>query len=1056
MTTPPERPNGVICTFYSYKGGVGRSMALANVAVLLAQWGSNVLVVDWDLEAPGIERYFEEIAPGCREEVREKRGIVDIAEELSRGIEGSWRDGIIQVPVPGSASRIDLLSAGRRDPAYVQRLQRLDWDALFRDCDFGRRLEDIRNDWLQSYDYVLIDSRTGITDIGGICTIYLPDVLIALFTANHQSVEGITDVVSRARRARASLPVDRGALVCIPVPARDESRTEYQQSVAWRNIYRDLLSQFYADFLPRNVSAADALDLLRIPNVPFWSFGERLPVLTEAATDPSGITYYYVLLARLLATDLSWQDSTQSPSDVSGGSQRQAVAQAVLGSGVQNVYFGDVSRGPELAATVTPPFGRRDERHPIRGRDELLAELLDTGSPRVVVVHGLGGCGKSRLVLEAAYQVQQRGWETWWISARDADSLAAGMLTVGRRMSISDEDLKREDVADLIWQRLAARTDPWALVIDGADDPQVLAGRVASVSEGRGWLRPTASSTGLVLVTSRDGTAESWGPWCSRLRLGVLAVEDAVQVLGDFTGDLQELGSEDDARELALRLGGLPLALTLAGSYLAESARVPARFAELGLVRTYRQYLDAISSGDRGDIPNSGSEYTFDQLRPLIGQTWSLSLDLLATQGLPEARALLRLLACFARAPVPYELVLDPAVMSASSLFDGITGLRLWQVLTALHDFGLVELGVHYSADAIPAAVLHPLVYDVAATPSGPVHDGEAYLRLSAQLLLRAVSAPEIQPPENPVAWPAWQLLAPHAIHAVEKLARVPDYPDSTTAIATARAGYMAARYQESQGLYAQSALLLQAVSVIQSTSPGPDHPDTLVTRREIARTMRQQGQYSSAEAELHEVLAAQQTILGTHHQSTLITSYEIARVMADRGQFAAAEAEFRSVLAAWQRILGPDDSATLAARHDIARVTGERGDHAAAEAELRDVLASQARILGPDHLDTLITRQEIAAEMRHRGDYAAAEAELRDVLAAQLRVLGPDHPTTLATRYQIAQIMADQGDNTQAEAELREVQAVQLRVLGRDHPAAAATARLLRSVTGNLHEELP
>ena len=100
-------------------------------------------------------------------------------------------------------------------------------------------------------DYVSIDSRTGITDIGGICTIYLPDVLVAFFTSNYQSVDGVADVVSRARRARSTLPVDRGALVCIPVPARDESRTEYQQSIEWRTIYHNRFAQFYDDFLPK-------------------------------------------------------------------------------------------------------------------------------------------------------------------------------------------------------------------------------------------------------------------------------------------------------------------------------------------------------------------------------------------------------------------------------------------------------------------------------------------------------------------------------------------------------------------------------------------------------------------------------------------------------------------------------------------------------------------------------------------------------------------------------------------------------------------------------------
>jgi MinD-like ATPase involved in chromosome partitioning or flagellar assembly len=52
---------GSVITFYSFKGGVGRSMALANVAVLLARASNRVLCIDWDLEAPGLDRYFRAI-----------------------------------------------------------------------------------------------------------------------------------------------------------------------------------------------------------------------------------------------------------------------------------------------------------------------------------------------------------------------------------------------------------------------------------------------------------------------------------------------------------------------------------------------------------------------------------------------------------------------------------------------------------------------------------------------------------------------------------------------------------------------------------------------------------------------------------------------------------------------------------------------------------------------------------------------------------------------------------------------------------------------------------
>jgi len=693
--------------------------------------------------------------------------------------------------------------------------------------------------------------------------------------------------------------------------------------------------------------------------------------------------------------------------------------------------------------------------------------------------------------LEAAYHAQQRGAETWWISAEEIGSLIAGMLTVGSRLGVSDTDLKREDVADLIWQRLDGRMEPWVLVIDGADDPQVLAGRAASVGEGRGWLRPATSPMGTVLVTSRDGSAGSWGPWSRRYRLGMLDADDAARVLGDCTGHIGSLGSDDDARELARRLGGLPLALKIAGSFLAESVSVPSAFAGPDLIRTYRQYLDALDSGDLGSVfPDPGGEQTLDTARSLIAHTWSISLDLLDARHLPEARTLLRLLACFANTPVPYELLLHPPTMSASPLFETLTGARLWQVLTALYSFGLVDLDVNDSPDTIPVARLHPLVYDVtSAYPATAPEGDEAHLRLAARLLMQATDVPEAGLPEDPQAWPAWQLLTPHAIHVIERLAEEPSYPDDTTASAAAYAGYMAARYQESQGLYAQAETLLRDVLVMRNASLGSDHPDTLITRREIARVMgergdyaaaeagfrevlaaqlrvlgpdhpntlisrreiaramRQQGQYAGAAAEFHEVLAVQLRVLGPDHQSTLITRYEIARVMAERGELPGAETELRGVLDAWLRVLGPDHPTTLAARHEIARIMGDRGSHAGAEAELRDVLAAQLRVLGPDHPDTLITRQEIAQEMYYRGDHSGAEADFRDVLAAQLRVLGPDHPDTLITRHKIARVMAEYGDSERAEAELRDVLAAQLRLLGPDHPDTAATARLLTSV---------
>src|SRR5207302_1036256 len=107
------------------------------------------------------------------------------------------------------------------------------------------------------------------------------------------------------------LPLDRGRLLAVPVPARDESRTEYERAAQWKNRFAEQFSELYQDWLPSGKNAHDAIELLRIPYVPYWSFGETLPAIDEGMSDPASLGHAYEILARILAARLDWYSALE-------------------------------------------------------------------------------------------------------------------------------------------------------------------------------------------------------------------------------------------------------------------------------------------------------------------------------------------------------------------------------------------------------------------------------------------------------------------------------------------------------------------------------------------------------------------------------------------------------------------------------------------------------------------------------------------------------------------------------------------------------------------------
>ena len=295
--------NGKIVTFYSYKGGTGRTMALANVGWILASNGLKVLVIDWDLDSPGLHKYFHPFVdeklvaatPGVIELINDYAWAATV-DEHNRAID--WHRQYAKI-LPHAISldwkgfpdegTLDYVSAGRQNRDYSSSLTSIDWDNFYDRLGGGRFIDALREDMKAHYDYTLIDSRTGLSDVSDICTVHLPDILVDCFTLNYQSIEGAASVAKSVdqRYHYRNIRV-------LPVPMRvDEA--EKDKADAGLDLARTKFDPF-----PKAMGEYERNDYwasVTIPYKPYYNFEETLAAFGDAPRSPLTLLGAYERLA---------------------------------------------------------------------------------------------------------------------------------------------------------------------------------------------------------------------------------------------------------------------------------------------------------------------------------------------------------------------------------------------------------------------------------------------------------------------------------------------------------------------------------------------------------------------------------------------------------------------------------------------------------------------------------------------------------------------------------------------------------------------------------------
>jgi MinD-like ATPase involved in chromosome partitioning or flagellar assembly len=323
-------PLGRILTFYSYKGGTGRSMALANLAWVLACAGRRVLAIDWDLEAPGLHRYFRPFL--LDDEITASEGLMDLVDNYAnqaiqpastgQPADADWyvpftdfSDYIVSVNFPHfrTGGKIDLLPAGRQGDHYAVAVSSFNWQNFYDRLGGGGFFEAVKQRAREQYDYVLIDSRTGVSDTAGICSVQMPDTLVVCFTYNNQSIKGATAIARSATAMHDKLVTEKlmlhrtvkaSAAVLeetarpyriFPVPMRvdpgESDRLAIRQAFA-KHSFADFVNHIGADAI------AEYWKNVEVPHTSFYSYEEVLAPFKDDAHDPKTLLAAVLRLTR--------------------------------------------------------------------------------------------------------------------------------------------------------------------------------------------------------------------------------------------------------------------------------------------------------------------------------------------------------------------------------------------------------------------------------------------------------------------------------------------------------------------------------------------------------------------------------------------------------------------------------------------------------------------------------------------------------------------------------------------------------------------------------------
>ncbi|KAL8628976.1 hypothetical protein Q9189_005317 [Teloschistes chrysophthalmus] len=510
--------------------------------------------------------------------------------------------------------------------------------------------------------------------------------------------------------------------------------------------------------------------------------------------------------------------------------------------------------------------------------------------PQICVVWGLGGAGKSQLVLNYIQEYRHDYSAVFWVECGSKESIERDYIQIyrllyGRPLGTGQEILKAEDAVPAVKHWFHGREGQWLVVMDSADSIDNDQDR--SYIDLR-YFMPDAPGVHII-ITSRSSTVQEM-TLLEAIEVADMESSEATELF-QRCARIQGLGPELETEigQIVKELGYLALAITLAGSYVSVTPRLSSHIR--GYLPEYRRR--------RKELLRWRPKQQVHRYGESVLSTWEASFDAVATQS-PAAARLLGVLAFMSFDDI-FLRIFDPSVDGGSrqpdaalppaptwrSFFfpEGEWSLyQLESALEVLQRYAFIQWRVDQQSYSMHKLV-HAWGQDRLDTNTQWRHRDVAL-----ELLADATADSQLSP--------SYKLrLVPHLMANLGVYLERREWTHKRTrdkaAFLDNIGGFLDAIGRWSEASEVQVFLVRKREEAL-----GKEHPSTLRSMNNLALVLDSQGNYDKAEQIHRQTLALQETVLGKEHPDTLGSMNNLALVLKSQGNYDEAEQIHRQTLA--------------------------------------------------------------------------------------------------------------------------------------------------------------